>query len=221
MSFCLRSCRYGLSGLVVLLMTASALDARTITLTAEDCDQMAVLNAKTPRLSWAGYQAAPGAFTSQNSMQLFPDMSLLMRFSLAKIPKGQRITKAELFLPVDYVAGKPEVSVRRLVADWGLGVCHQYRRTYPDKVEWIQAGARGASTDRTNKDSAVFRPEKVGDYTADVTEDVELWYTNAAPNRGWILAIENNDGPFYTPSPYDPHSAGSKRWKLQITFEPQ
>jgi hypothetical protein len=55
----------------------------------------------------------------------------------------------------------------------------------------------------------------------DVTEDVELWYTNAVSNRGWILAIENQSGPFYSPSPYSPRYNSGKRWKLQITFEPQ
>jgi hypothetical protein len=206
---------------VLLLLIAAPVSARTITLTVEDCDQMAVLSAKAPRLGWAAYLAAATTYTSENSLQMFPDMALLMRFPLTAIPKGQRITKAELIVPVDYVAGAPQLSVRRLVADWGIGVCHQYRRTHPEKVEWTQPGARGASTDRHNKDSAVLRIEKVGDYTADVTEDIELWYTKAVANRGWIMVIENQTGPFYSPSPYTPHYPTTKRWKLQITFEPQ
>ena len=208
-------------GLFAVLLSAAPLHARTITLTAEDCDQMAVISAKVPRLGWAAIQAGTNAYSSESSMQMFPEMALLMRFPLTAIPKDHRITKAELIMPVDYVAGAPQVSVRRLVADWGIGVCHQYRKTHPEKVEWTQAGGRGASTDRHNKDSAMYRIEKVGDHTVDVTEDIELWYTKAVPNRGWILMIENNTGPFYSPSPYAPHHNTGKRWKLQITFEPQ
>ena len=206
---------------VVALVLVPLAGARTITLTAEDCDKMAVLSAKVPRLGWAAIQANTGVYSAENSLQLFPDMALLMRFSLQPIPKNQRITKAEFTMPTDYVAGKPDLSVRRLVADWGIGVCHLYRQTYPQKIEWAQPGGRGAATDRHNKDSALFRIEKVGDHTVDVTEDVELWYTNAVPNRGWILAIENQSGPFYSPSPYSPRYNSGKRWKLQITFEPQ
>jgi hypothetical protein len=47
-----------------------------------------------------------------------------------------------------------------------------------------------------------------------------VWYTGASANRGWILITENT-GVIYTPSPYGPHQGGPKRWKLQITFEPQ
>ncbi len=220
----MRSCRAGqpiwLIGFATLLGWAGVSHARTITLAAEDLDQMAVLSARMPRLGWAPFQAGQGVYTPHGQMQLYPDMTVLMRYSLTKVPKDQRITKAELFLPVDYVAGKPEVSVRRVVAEWGIGVCHLYRRTYPDRVEWAQPGARGAATDRHGKDTAVFRFEKTGDHAADVTEDVELWYTGGAPNRGWVLAIENGSGPFYTPSAYPPGPPG-KRWKLQITFEPQ
>jgi hypothetical protein len=207
--------------MLTALLLASPVDARTITLTADDCDQMAVLSPKVPRLGWAAIQANVGVYSAENSLQLFPDMSLLMRFSLRAIPKDQRITKAELTIPTDYVAGKPDLSVRRLIAEWGIGVCHLYRQTYPQKVEWTQPGGRGAATDRHNKDSAVFHIEKIGNHTVDVTEDVELWYTKAVANRGWILAIENQSGPFYSPSPYSPRYNSGKLWKLQITFEPQ
>jgi hypothetical protein len=204
-----------------LLTIAAPVHARTITLSAEDCDQMAILNAKVPRLGWAAVQANTGVYSAENQFQFFPDSTLLVRYRLDAIPKDQRITKAELTMPVEYVAGKPEISVRRLIADWGIGVCHLYRQTYPTKLEWAQPGGRGAATDRHNKDSAVFRIEKVGDHSVDVTEDVELWYTKAVANRGWVMAIENQSGPVYCPSPYSPRYNSGKRWKLQITFEPQ
>ena len=216
----LRRLRFRL-GLLAMLAVAAPAQARTITLTADDCDQMAVISARAPRLGWTAVQANTSAYSAENSLQMFPDTALLMRFPLDAIPKNHRITKAELTLPTNYVAGSPQVSVRRLVADWGIGVCHQYRRTHPEKVEWTQAGGRGASTDRHNKDSAMFRFEKPGNHTVDVTEDIELWYTKAVPNRGWILVIENQTGTFYAPSPYSPHWDLGKQWKLQITFEPK
>jgi hypothetical protein len=203
----------------VLVLATTSAQARTITLTAADCDQMAILSARSPRLSWAGIQPLTGVFYTYPSMQLFPDMALLLRFPLDKIPKGQRITKAELFISPDYVAGTPRVSVRRLLADWGPGVCHDYCRTVPKKVKWAEPGGRGAGTDRTAKDSSSIRMDKVAEYSADVTEDVELWYTGATANRGWILMIDNDSGPFYAATPYGGDENSSKRWKLQITFE--
>lgn len=212
---------HGALALALLFMVASTARARTITVTAEDCDRMAILAAHAPRLGWAGFQpSGPGVFTANGQLQFKNDMALLMRFPLTQIPKGQRVTKAELTVEPTYVAGTPEFHLRRLLADWGHGVCHLYRQTYPKKLEWAQPGGRGASTDRALKDTAVFHVKAVGAFTADVTEDVELWYTGAAPNHGWIMTLDN-DGIAYFDSPNAPRSGGGKRWKLQITFEPQ
>jgi hypothetical protein len=208
----------GLSFASLFLLLAGPAQARTITLTAEDCDELAFLSAKAPRLSWAG-ELGTGIWFTEPSLHIWPDTSVLMRFSLTQIPKGQRITKAELSFSTEYVAGNPHLSVRRLLAEWGHGVCYQYRMTFPQKVEWAKPGGLGASTDRAAKDSAVFKVEKTGEHTVDVTEDVELWYTGATANRGWILAIENNSGPLYVTPPYT-RAGGSKTWKLTITFEP-
>ena len=93
--------------------------------------------------------------------------------------------------------------------------------TYPKKTEWAQLGGRGGGTDRANKDTAVFKITKVGDFTVDVTEDIDLWYTGGAPNRGWILTMEQVSGPVYMSSPYSGYAATGKKWKLQITFEPK
>jgi hypothetical protein len=205
----------------LLVALAGPLPGKTLTLTAEDCDQMAVLNAKAPRASWAAILAAEGTYNIESQLQLFPDMAVLLRFPLEAIPPDQRITRAQLTIACEYVAGTPEVSVRRLLADWGHGVCHLYRTTYPKKVEWNKPGGRGASTDRAAKDSAVFKIAAVGEHTVDVTEDIDLWYTGAVANRGWILAIENESGPAYFAAPYSPHLGSGKKWKLQITFEPK
>lgn len=207
----------------ILLMFASPSWARTITLTAEDADEMASISSAAPRLSWVmGPANNPTIFNTQPTLYWHSPIAILMRFPIKdQIPKGQRITKAELTIVPHYVAGTANIQVRRLLAEWGTGVCHQYRITYPKKLEWTQAGGRGGATDRAAKDSAVFKITKVGEYTVDVTEDIELWYTGGAVNRGWILTHENDLGVFYIASPYSPQLGGGKQWKLQITFEPQ
>jgi hypothetical protein len=210
-----------ISAWILLLLTAP-LPARTITLTAEDCDQMAAISSQAPRLSWAITQPGPGVFNTQPDLQWNSNIAVLLRFPFTeKIPTGQRITKADLTLNPSYLAGAPELHVRRILAEWGTGVCHQYRMMYPQKLEWTQPGGRGAATDCHTRSSAVFKFAKVVEHTVDLTEDVELWYTGAATNRGWILTIENPGTHVYLPSPYSPITGGSKHWKLQITFEPK
>ena len=182
----------GLFGMALLLVPAKVSSARTIALSAEDCDEMAVISARAPKSSWA-VPHSPGTYTTAYATLLWSsDMAVLLRFPFADlIPKGQRITKAELTIAPNYKAGPPpEVHVHRILAEWGNGVSHQYRMTHPQKLEWTQPGCRGAATDRANKDSAVFRIEKLGENTVDVTEDVELWYTGAVANRGWVLTLE-------------------------------
>lgn len=206
--------------LAAALATFAPLAARTITLTAEDCDQMALISSRNPRLSWVGVHYGTDVVFNGHQFYMVPGSALLMRFPLDPIPPDQRILKAELTIPPNYVAGAPKVLVRRLLADWGTGVCHLYSRTYPKKVEWSQPGGRGAS-DRAAKDSAVFHVKAVGEHTVDVTEDIELWYTGGSTNRGWILNLENDLGAIYFPSPYSPTVNGGKQWKLVITFEPK
>jgi hypothetical protein len=207
--------------LSILLGIPFPLSARTITLTAEDCDQMAALSALAPRLSWAMHRANDGVYNSQNTLYWSTNIAVLMRFPFKDlIPRDQRITKAELTIAPSYIAGVPEVHVRRILADWGTGVCHKYRMVHPQKLEWAEPGGRGISTDRANKSSAVFKIAKVAEQTVDLTEDVELWYTGAVPNRGWIFVMEN-DAHVYLPSPAEPCGGGGKQWKLMVTFEPK
>jgi hypothetical protein len=182
---------------------------------------MAALSANAPRLSWAGFHPNPHAYTPTNSLQMFSHVSLLMRFPLDRIPADQRITRAELSIQPTYIAGKPAVHVRRLLAEWGTGVCHQYRSVHPMRVEWATPGARGAGTDRAARDTGVFQMDKVGAYVIDVTADIDLWHTGAAVNRGWLLCMDEPGGVAYFASPYCPTSHGGRSWKLQITFEPR
>ena len=211
-----------LLSLILVGLAAPALPARTITLTAEDCDQMAVISSQAPRLSWAIHAYSPGVYNSQAHFYWYAEKTILMRFPIADvIPKGQRITRAELTIAPYYISGVPEIHVRRVLAEWGNGVCHQYRMVQPQKVEWTQPGGRGAATDRANKNSAVIKIAKPVEQTADLTEDVELWYTGAAVNRGWILTQENAAAVPFLPPPYSQHEGSARQWKLQITFEPK
>jgi hypothetical protein len=207
-------------GLIAVLLAASPLAARTITLTAEDCDQIAVLSPVAPRVSWGVTRHAAGVFDTTHQLQLYQNTTLLIRFPLDKIPKGQRITKAELTFKAEYKDGEPKAQLRRVLAEWGPGVCHLYRMTYPKKVEWAQPGGRGGATDIASKVTATVLVQALREYTVDVTEDVELWYTGAAANRGWSL-WQDTAYALYLPSPYNPHSDSARLWKLRITYEPQ
>jgi hypothetical protein len=207
--------------LIGLLALTAELPARTIGLTAEDCDEMAAISAGAPRLSWT-MGPNPGVHLTHPTLYWTSSIALLMRFPIKDhIPKGQRVTKAELSITPTYIAGPAEAHVRRILAEWGVGVSHKYRMTHPQKLEWAQPGCRGGATDRAAKDSAVFKFLKIAETTADVTEDIELWYTGAAANRGWILTLEPDGTAIYAASPYSPHTLGGKQWKLQITFEPR
>jgi hypothetical protein len=192
---------------LVLFLTAPALSARTIVLTDEDCDDMAVISEDTPNLSWAMYESSTSVW-SNYVMQLTSKRAVLVRYPLDKIPKGQRITSAEWVVPLTYIAGTPHWHLRRVLVDWGIGVCHKYRLTYPKKVKWSKPGARGISSDRALKPTA----------KAKLTE--ELWYSGGAANNGWILS-EENDGITQISGPLSPWVSGKGKWKLRITYEPK
>lgn len=201
--------------LAILSLPASA---ATITLTAQDSVQMAVIASATPRMSW-GNREPKGIIYHAERIDLGPGMAILMKFPFEAIPKGQRILKAELVLMCEYVAGAPKLQVHRLLADWGPGVSFQHRRQFPSKIDWAQPGGRGVA-DRGPKatGSVVLVPPK--ENSIDVTQDIELWYTGSAPNHGWIIDIEKDAGITYLPSPYWPLGSGPKTWKLVITHEP-
>src|SRR5262245_12270726 len=85
---------------LLLALIPGTIQAKTILLTDEDCDLMAAIAAEAPRLSWAGYEASPGVFTAIY-LDLYPSTrSFLIQYPLDKIPKGQKITNAELTIPV-------------------------------------------------------------------------------------------------------------------------
>jgi hypothetical protein len=204
---------------IVLLIAAAPLSARTIVLTDEDCDDMAVISEDTPNLSWAMYESSTSVW-SNYVMQFTSKRAVLIRYPLDKIPKGQRITSAEWVVPLTYIAGTPHWHLRRVLVDWGIGVCHKYRQTYPKKVKWSKPGARGISSDRALKPTAKAKLTEVKDVAFNVTEDVELWYAGGAANNGWILS-EENDGITQISGPLSPWVSGKGKWKLRITYEPK
>lgn len=202
----------------LLLGLATALPAKTIILTDEDCERAAFIQAGAPRWSWGGYDVT----TSSQSTSLFymyTDRAFLICFPLDKIPKGQKILKADLSFKTNLqTPGEQKLHLRRILAPWGAGVCWQYASIRPKKVEWKQPGARGAGSDRAARASAVVRTTEGGEKVVNVTEDVELWYTGAAANHGWAITQEDPDAYVILHSPVWT-SRGS--WKLRITYEPE
>lgn len=202
----------------LLLASGSALPAKTIILTDEDCERMAFIQEGAPRWSWGGYDVST---TSQSTslFYMYNDRAFLICFPLDRIPKGQKILKAELtFTTGVQTAGEQKLQLRRILASWGAGVCWKYASVRPKKVEWKQSGARGAGIDRAAKASAVVRTSEAGEKTVNVTEDVELWYTKAASNHGWTISLEDPDAYVVLTSPVW-SNRGS--WKLRVTYEPE
>lgn len=202
----------------VLLLLASAAPAKTILLTDVDCERMAFIQAGAPRWSWGGYDITT---SSQSTAQfyMYADRAFFICFPLDKIPKGQRILKAELiFQSTLQTPGEQKLFLRRILAPWGAGVCWQYRQIRPTRDEWKSPGGRGAGTDRAAKASAVIRCNGAGEKVVNVTEDVELWYSGASPNHGWMLSVEDPEIYVLLLSPVW-SNRGS--WKLQITYEPE
>jgi hypothetical protein len=209
-------CHLLAAGMVLALAHHAA--GRTIILTDVDCERMAFIQAAAPRWGWGGYDIAGGVH-STGQFYMYADRAFLICFPLERIPRGQRILKAELsFTSVLQTPGEQKLHLRRILAPWGAGVCWQYRSVRPKKEEWAQPGARGAGTDRAVKTSAVARTTEAGEKTVNVTEDVELWYTGAAANHGWMLTVEDPDVYVLLTSPV---WTGRGNWKLRVTYEPE
>ncbi len=208
-------CRWAL---VMLAALVAPVSAKTIILTDVDCERMGFIQAGAPRWSWGGYDVST---SSQSTAQfyMYSDRAFLICFPLEKIPKGQKILKAELsFTSILQTPGEQKLHLRRMLAPWGVGVCWQYASMRPKKVEWAKPGGQGSGTDRAAKASAVVRTTEAGEKTVNVTEDVELWYTGAAANHGWMLTMED---PEVYVSLNSPVWSGRGTWKLRITYEPE
>jgi hypothetical protein len=202
----------------LLLALPAVAPAKTIIVTDADCERMAFIQASAPRWSWGGYDVSSNSHSTAQ-FYMYKDRAFLICFPLDKIPKGQRILKAELsFTTLLQNSGEQKLYLRRILTPWGAGVCWKYAAVRPKKVEWNQPGGLGADTDRVAKASAVVRTTEGGEKTANVTEDVELWYTGTAANHGWMLTMDDPDVYVSLPSPV---WTGRGNWKLRITYEPE
>ncbi len=206
-----------LSGL--LFFPLQTLTARTIELSGEVIDKMAVLSEEGPMQSWAAREVSAGIFLNDR-LDLDNTRSVLIRYNLDVIPPRQRIAHAEWVIPIE--RRRPTTGARlfvwRMLADWGAGVGHSYRRTVPDApIQWALPGARGNSSDRATRPTSIVQPTDDDEQVVTVTEDVELWYSGVAPNRGWMIAVEDPEVEIWMPIPLnrDPY-----QWILRITYEP-
>ena len=197
----------------VLAFGASPLVARTIIIKADALDAFAALSETNVRNGWATYNYDNTRYINSATGGA-PTTSYLLRYSLDQIPKGMRITRAEWTIAHNVASTK--VNVWRVLADWGIGACFQYRTTYPKRQEWSVAGARGKSTDRATNPTASGQFVNGQLLTVNVTQDVEMWYTGAAPNRGWLITF---DGFALLHSPT--HGGHRHKWQLTVTYEPE
>ena len=198
---------------VLLAFGAPPLVARTIIIKADALDAFATLSETNVRNGWATYNYDNTRYINSATGGA-PTTSYLLRYSLDQIPKGMRITRAEWTIAHNVASTK--VNVWRVLADWGIGACFQYRTTYPKKQEWSVAGARGKSTDRATNPTASGQFVNGQFLTVNVTQDVEMWYSGAAPNRGWLITF---DGSALLHSPT--HGGHRHKWQLTVTYEPE
>jgi len=204
---------------LALLLAPALACARTIEMEASAiADRMAMIAEDAPLMSWAAYMPWTGVYYA-NVMEIQQGRAFLIRFPMGDIPKKQRITNAELILTVQLTTGPdPRIYVWRILSDWGVGVCHQYRMIRPKPLEWAVPGGRGTSQDRAVRPTAVARIIEPGELVVNVTEDVEIWNAAAAQNHGWMLTVED---PGVIVRAACPLSDYSSQWKLRVTFEPE
>lgn len=206
---------------MTILLLAAPVMARTVVIDDTECRRMAVISSAAPRSSWAASGAPPyyNNFQIELSTSQMIQQTILIQFPLDKVPPGMRVTSAELIFTsfLVYPDLSPRLHVRRIVGDWGPGVCHAYRRTLPQRVPWTVPGANAIGEDRARRPTAVLRVKRPGEHNINVTEDVEMWCSGAAENNGWMLYVDDPNIliRMYCP-PWSPSS-----WKLRITFEPR
>ncbi|MEO6848941.1 MAG: hypothetical protein ABI443_14435 [Chthoniobacterales bacterium] len=205
------------SALASLLLFAPHAFGRTMALKFVDCDMMAAIVAEGPRHSWASHDDGKGIFRV-NPLHPTSEHSFLIRYALDKIPKGQHITNAEWTMAIGQASAGTRLFFWRITAEWGPGVNYQYRMLRPKALTWAVPGARGNSSDRATKPSAIITVQQNGPITVNVTEDVELWYTGAAPNYGWLVTVEDPDAYILMSAPV---SMPPYDWELRVTYEPQ
>ncbi|OGV62787.1 MAG: hypothetical protein A2498_02560 [Lentisphaerae bacterium RIFOXYC12_FULL_60_16] len=203
---------------LLLFLAAGTSLAGTIIIDSTGIDRVAGIVEWAPRQSWS-LNEQPEGRAHNTSVGLVQGRGLLVRFALDAIPKGNRIIHAELVVNVPTTQGnEPRFYLWRILAEWGIGVCHQFRMTHPKPLAWTRPGARAFSTDRATRPTDIVRIRTPGDVTINVTEDVDLWYTGTVPNHGWLFTVEDPaiSLAFHTPLTKEPG-----RWLLRVTYEPE
>jgi len=208
----------GFTAVAATFVVTLTVRAETVILDGRDIDRVAAIADVAPKMSWAMWEYATGQFNNGGAA-IAPGRSLLLRYSLDKIPPGQRITHAEWILPIATVSGSEvRFYIWRMLGEWGPGESHLYRTAVPKPVEWVRPGARGLSSDRATRPSEIVRVEALGERVINVTEDMEIWYTRSALNTGWILTIEDPANIVqFAATPM----ARPELWRLRITYEPE
>ena len=87
------------------------------------------------------------------------------------------------------------------------------RRSAFGDLPWKPLFTQPAGTDEEHSE----RTRDVGEMAINVTEDVELWYSGASRNHGWIMS--NEDTGMIRCGSWA--FGGRGRWKLRITYEPE
>lgn len=211
-----------LAGALLIAGTLSNAQARTVTLTAADCDLMATISAQGPGYGWMGRLVREGQFTT-NTVNASGNAAILLRFRLDQIPKDQQIVRAELLLPLSRMGGRGSVANRnvrlfvwRLKQPWGVGASYLNRMVRPERVAWAQPGARGIGSDRaSNPTGEMFLTNETGEIAFNVLNDVELWVSGSIPNHGWIVCTEDPKEVVELVFPL----TSPDSWKLRITYE--
>ena len=79
-------------------------------------------------------------------------------------------------------------------------------------------GAAAPGLDRAAKPTVSVRLPAANTTVVNVTQDVEMWYSQRARNEGWIVTT---DQPNCMVRLNSPSFIGASTWILRITYEPE
>ncbi len=137
----------------------------------------------------------------------------LLEFDLGRIPRGARVTSAELSLHIDETIGTADiVKAHRVTRDWTEGGATWLSRNGSDP--WDSPGG-----DFDNAVAGSFTASATGPVTVDITELTDGWVRGLWPNHGLILLSDpasGNSEKKYTSS--DDDTAVGQHPSLTITF---
>ncbi|MDJ0917710.1 MAG: DNRLRE domain-containing protein [Woeseiaceae bacterium] len=137
----------------------------------------------------------------------------LLEFDLGRIPRGARVTSAELSLHINDNKGQADiVKAHRITRDWTEDGVTWLSRNGSDV--WVSPGG-----DYDNAVAGSFTASATGPVTVDITELADGWVRGLWPNHGLILLSEpasGNNEKKYTSS--DDDAAPDEHPSLTITY---